>query len=121
MELDFDSGIFSRTLKLLGPPAPSCPKCQEALDRIEVERYPDTLEWDREVGTYDFSRVVPAAVYKCPHCKQKIGGRYGTGEKWGFDPAQANVIGQKRLEEEKEMLKKLETNLPRGKSRFSPT
>lgn len=50
-------------------------------------------------------------MYICPHCKEKIGGRFGNGKKWGFDPTQANVIGQKQLEEEKEMLEKFENKL----------
>ena len=113
MELDFDSELFSKTLKLLGPSAPSCPKCQKSLDTVEVERYAEAIKWDRDSGVYEFSSRIPAAVYICPRCKEKIGGRFGNGKKWGFDPAQANVIGHVKLEEEKEMLKKFEANLPK--------
>ncbi len=120
MNLDFESGIFSKTLKLLGPPAPSCHKCLKSLDKIEVERYPDLVEWDRERGTYEFSKRVPAAVYICPSCKENIGGRFGNGKKWGFDPAQANVIGHLKLEEEKEMLQKFESKLPTSHDRPEP-
>ncbi len=110
--LDFDSKIFSRTLKLLGPPAPSCPKCQDALGTVEVERYPDSIRWDRERGVYEFSKRFPAAVFVCPHCKQKIGEQFGNGKRWGFDPEQANVIGQVSLENEKESLVKFGASLP---------
>lgn len=120
MQLDFDSELFSRTLKLLGPPAPSCPKCQKTLDSVEVERYPDSIRWDRDIGAYEFSRRFPAAVYICPYCKEKIGGRFGNGKKWGFDPTQANVIGRIKLEEEKKMLEKFEANLQKKHDFYPP-
>jgi ribosomal protein L37AE/L43A len=86
--------------------APSCPKCQRSLDRIEVERYSDSILWDRDAGAYELSSRVPAAVYVCPYCRENIGGRLRNGRKWGFDPAQANAIGHVKLEE-KEILEKL--------------
>jgi hypothetical protein len=109
--LDLDSEVFSRTLKLLGPPAPSCPKCQEALETVEVERYPDSIRWNKETGAYEFSKRFPAAVFFCPHCKQKIGEQFGDGKKWGFDPTRANVIGQVNLENEKQLLSKFGSRL----------
>jgi len=110
--VDFDSKIFSRTLKLLGPPAPFCPECQEELNTVEVERYPDSIRWNRESGVYEFSRRFPSAVFICPQCKKKIGEQFGDGRRSGFDPRQAKVIGQVKLDIEKEMLAKFEARLP---------
>jgi len=121
MELDFDSDLFSRTLKYLGPPAPSCPKCQKDLDRIEVERYAETIHWDKDIGAYEFSKRIPAAEYICPYCKEKIGGRFGNDTKWGFDPIRANVIGHTKLEEGKQMLEKFGDNISKKKSQTLTT
>jgi hypothetical protein len=110
--VDFDSNIFSRTLKLLGPPAPSCPKCQDALGTVEVERYPESIRWNRASGAYEFSKRCPTAVFICPHCKQKIGEQFGNGKRWGFDPEQANVIGQVSLENERLSMAKFGASLP---------
>jgi len=78
--------LYSKTFKYLGPPAPQCPKCGKRLDSIEVIRYPDRLMWDEEKRKYAFSKLIPAATYTCPNCHEVIGGRYGTGDKWGFQP-----------------------------------
>jgi len=83
---------FSKVMKLLGPPAPECPKCGKSLDRVDVERYPDSLRWDNEKRAYVFSKLVPVATYICPNCKEVIGKQYANGDKFGFDPA--NVVEQ---------------------------
>jgi len=111
LELDYGSELFSKTLKYLGPPPPPCPKCQKPLDRIEVERYDETIRWDRDVAKYESSNRIPSSVFICPYCKEKIGGRFANGKIWGFDPKQAKVIGHVELEEEKEMLRKLKDRL----------
>jgi len=121
MQLDFESESFSKTLKFLGPPAPSCPKCQKSLDRVEVERFPESIRWSRATGVYEFSNRIPVAVYVCPYCKEKIGERFENGKKWGFDPTQANVIGHMKLEEEKSMLEKFESNLSKKRSQTLTT
>jgi len=53
---------FSEFLKLLGALNPRCPNCDKLLDRVEGEKYRDSLHRNYEERNHTLSRLVPAAV-----------------------------------------------------------
>jgi predicted RNA-binding Zn-ribbon protein involved in translation (DUF1610 family) len=66
---------------------PTCPKCGKPLEILDVIRYPGRWEWNRQKGVYDVVTLNPAEEYVCSSCGQVVGGRYGNGSRWGFQPA----------------------------------